>query len=90
MGLIDDFTKRVGENLKYKAENEVTSGIVNAVSGKLGKKSVKACPKCKKPIQEGLKFCAECGTKLIATCSQCNVDYPIGTKFCTQCGKPIK
>lgn len=50
------------------------------------------CPKCGSSLQEGAKFCLECGskiepevTKLYTTCLQCGERVPRG-KFCLACG----
>lgn len=92
MGIIGDIANRVKSDLTWKAGQEVSGGITSGASKlfKKGDKGANKCPKCKKPIAEGLKFCTECGAKLTKTCEKCKADFPINTKFCPQCGGPLK
>ena len=53
---------------------------------------MKYCPNCGAPIEEGHKFCANCGTAkpeaaAAWTCPSCGAEGNIG-KFCGNCGKP--
>lgn len=56
--------------------------------------SVYECPKCKKEVEEGIKFCAECGSRIKwlypeRTCTHCgNVWRPrkANPKTCSACG----
>ena len=47
------------------------------------------CPKCNTPVQQGTKFCPNCGQSMVpqkATCVKCNNEINQGTKFCPECG----
>jgi rRNA maturation endonuclease Nob1 len=93
MGILDNIFNKVKSDLSYKAGNEISDAITKGASKILGKKEEsgeKRCPKCKKKVAEGLKFCEECGAKLIVSCSKCSVDYPVGKKFCTSCGGKLE
>lgn len=92
MGILDNVMGRVKSDLEYKAGSEISSKLSKKAGDLLDKEKAMAgkCPKCKKPVQSGVKFCPHCGEKLFVTCPKCNVDYPAGTKFCTQCGGGLK
>jgi len=47
------------------------------------------CPQCQSEIQEGIKFCSECGAKLLTPCPQCGTPVAPGTKFCPECGAKL-
>lgn len=46
------------------------------------------CTNCGTMIQQGSKFCPECGSKSAntVTCPNCNKEIPAGSKFCLECG----
>ena len=92
MGILDNVMGRVKNDLEYRAGSEISSGISKKAGELLDKEKAMAgkCPKCKKPVQAGVKFCTNCGAKLLLSCSKCNIDYPSDTKFCAQCGGPVK
>lgn len=53
------------------------------------------CPKCGKIVDEGTKFCPDCGEKIASSvgtvkCSKCGKDVPVSAKFCPDCGAPMK
>ena len=56
------------------------------------------CPKCKKDVKPGSKFCPHCGAKvnMVFVCPKCKGEVEHGSKFCPKCGaklrwdKPIK
>jgi len=92
MGIFDNIISKVKNDLSYKAGNEISDAITKGASKILGKNDEpkkNKCPKCKKPLSEGLKFCEECGAKLTVSCSKCSVDYPVGKKFCPSCGEKL-
>ncbi|VVB52339.1 Double zinc ribbon [uncultured archaeon] len=89
MGILDNILGNVKSDLEGRATEKITGRINKTIEGQ-NDGGQRRCPKCKKPIEEGLKFCPECGAKLVASCRKCQMDFPLGTKFCTQCGKPIK
>lgn len=56
-----------------------------------------ACKNCGCELQEGAKFCKECGAEVIVEeefsgepqfCSNCGYKMPKGLKFCPECGSP--
>jgi len=86
MGIFD----KVKSDLEWKAGSEISGGAVNAAGGLFKKDNLPKCPKCKKPVQSGTRFCQGCGAKLIISCGKCNLEYPTGTKFCAKCGETLK
>ena len=47
------------------------------------------CPACGSSVDEGKKFCPECGGKMVAgkpKCSVCGKEYEKAPKFCEECG----
>jgi membrane protease subunit (stomatin/prohibitin family) len=51
-----------------------------------------ACPKCGTSVQQGAKFCPNCGNNMSPTmiaCSNCGAKVAAGTKFCPECGQKI-
>ncbi|MEO8562843.1 MAG: FHA domain-containing protein [bacterium] len=54
-----------------------------------------ACPKCHKPVDPTLPFCAHCGSptgneSAAGSCPSCGASYLIGTDlFCARCGTPL-
>ncbi|MFW3147164.1 MAG: SPFH domain-containing protein [Thermoplasmatota archaeon] len=51
-------------------------------------KPKKKCPKCNGDVEEGQKFCNNCGAKLVeeVVCIKCGQPMPPGSKFCNNCG----
>lgn len=51
------------------------------------------CPKCNTDVQEGVKFCPNCGGKILSpgmtSCPKCNAEMKIGSKFCPSCGEKL-
>ena len=48
------------------------------------------CPKCGAELDDGAKFCMECGTAIpqVKKCIKCGLELPIKAKFCFECGAP--
>jgi membrane protease subunit (stomatin/prohibitin family) len=92
MSILDNVFNRVKSDLEYRAGSEISSKVSKKAGEVLDKDkaNVGKCPKCKKPVQSGLKFCTNCGAKLVLSCAKCSIDYPVGTKFCAQCGEAVK
>lgn len=47
------------------------------------------CPKCNAQVQQGAKFCPNCGQNTApqkASCIKCNSEITPGAKFCPECG----
>ncbi len=44
------------------------------------------CPSCKASVEEGVKFCPECGGGMTKKCIQCQADLKGSPKFCPECG----
>ena len=55
-----------------------------------------ACKNCGRELNEGAKFCPECGAEVIVEefsdenqfCPSCGYKMPKGLKFCPECGSP--
>ncbi|MBI5223410.1 zinc ribbon domain-containing protein [Candidatus Micrarchaeota archaeon] len=94
MGIFDNILNQVTSRLKNDIEYKTSSGISNTIDQ--GAKKVlegdktPRCPKCKKPIEHGMKFCSGCGVKLVVSCTKCNLEFPLGTRFCSGCGGKIQ
>jgi len=50
------------------------------------------CPKCKKDVKPGSKFCASCGQKvnMVFQCAKCKGKIEYGVKFCSHCGVKLQ
>lgn len=48
------------------------------------------CQKCAAELQDGVKFCTECGASqaTVSSCKHCGESIPVDASFCTSCGKP--
>ena len=46
------------------------------------------CANCGTELEEGAKFCLECGTPVPQTkkCIKCGIELPLSAKFCPECG----
>lgn len=46
------------------------------------------CPNCGVEVEEGAKFCGECGAPIpqVKECPQCHTKWPFKAKFCGDCG----
>ena len=46
------------------------------------------CPTCGTQLEDGAKFCLECGTPIPQTkkCINCGFELPLSAKFCPECG----
>ena len=46
------------------------------------------CGNCGSEVQDGMKFCGECGTPVPQTkrCINCGLELPLNMKFCGECG----
>ena len=47
-----------------------------------------ACNNCGADLQDGARFCVECGTPVLQVkkCVQCGMELPLKAKFCSACG----
>ena len=53
-----------------------------------------ACPKCGNQVQQGARFCPNCGTTMApqaatTPCPNCGKPVAVGAKFCPECGQKI-
>ncbi len=48
------------------------------------------CPKCQTELDEGFRFCKECGSKLESQCPKCLKTIPLDSKFCPHCGHGVR
>ena len=78
MGILDSLRRRAEREAEEAAWRGIKRAGTRAAQGN-------NCPKCRKPIQPGLKFCPSCGAKLVATCANCRNEFPVGIKFCGRC-----
>ena len=47
------------------------------------------CPSCSRHVNEGTKFCPECGHRFVHNCPKCNSKVQPGSKFCPECGEKL-
>ena len=48
------------------------------------------CPNCKADIEDGSKFCPQCGLKLPAYCPKCGRQVEEDERFCIECGTMLE
>ena len=48
------------------------------------------CPKCGSVIDNGSKFCKECGASLVKNCPNCGIKIDCAAKFCPECGQRME
>jgi hypothetical protein len=48
------------------------------------------CPQCQTDLDNGFKFCKECGAKLELLCPECGKTIPLDSNFCPECGHDLK
>ena len=93
MGILDNIigqvTNRVKSDIEYKTSSGISNVIDQGTKKVVEKDNTPKCPKCKKQIEPGIKFCSSCGTKLLISCQKCQKDYQIGAKFCPDCGTSL-
>ncbi len=46
------------------------------------------CPKCRSPVKEDWKLCANCGLRLVTICNACGKDTFFGD-YCQHCGSRL-
>jgi len=44
------------------------------------------CPSCQALVDEGVKFCPECGGSMVKKCMHCQAELKGNPKFCPECG----
>ena len=89
---------------EYQDETAIMNAYSKLVSGRSNYKSVierrkdpVKCPNCGKVLEEGTKFCPECGTKIevkqkLTKCPNASCSKPLSgeEKFCINCGAKIE
>ena len=85
---------------QIQREESFASAFSQIVSGRPGykavieKKPVKIiCRKCGKHLEEGIKFCPDCGTKIWVKptkCPKCTKGVFPDDKFCQECGENLE
>lgn len=85
---------------EIQRNGDFASAFSKMVSGKAGYKAViekKAiiikCRKCNKVLDEGIKFCPDCGTKVWVKptkCPKCTKGVFDDEKFCKECGETLE
>ena len=97
--------RAMGEAASSNGNGDTSSGMGLGLGAGLGmllpgmmygnstnvKNGLMECPYCHNKIQEGSKFCPECGKPLLRekrtkVCPQCGSDVDSDAKFCPQCG----
>ena len=49
----------------------------------------RTCPSCHRLLDEGAKFCQNCGASIPQFCNSCGADLKGGTVMCPACGAPV-
>lgn len=82
--------KRNIDEIEEKMHEEVSSAQPSVSTGK-------KCPTCGSMVEDGKKFCVECGSNMTdtveqsntITCPKCNAAIGVGLKFCSECGEKL-
>lgn len=51
--------------------------------------TTKSCIKCHSQLQDGAKFCQDCGQKQDLSCPKCQCKVELRMKFCSECGQKL-
>lgn len=51
--------------------------------------ALSSCPKCQAELDEGVRFCAQCGTQVGQLCPKCGAQTQDGDRFCAACGRGL-
>lgn len=86
--------KLMTQNRSFEQSNSSANGFTKSESG-LGRQGAasqnagrRICPRCSAVLENGMKFCGNCGAKISRSiiCPQCGAQNDEKMKFCTQCG----
>jgi len=79
-----------GMGAGYGMASQISQGMQTQGGGPPAAKV--ACPNCNAPVDQGVKFCPECGNQMAQAgtvpCPKCGKDIPVDAKFCPECGGP--
>lgn len=84
--------KRIGENQVACKNCQTLNPKGTKFCTNCGAKLTVQCPSCGAELQEGAKFCPECGCSVATEhkCPKCGTDYQEGQKFCLECGTSLQ
>lgn len=79
----------LGAGIQMAQSFQGSLGGVIPAAQQAGPAKTFACPKCSKQVEEGTKFCPECGHRMIYHCPKCNTVLKPHVKFCYECGEKV-
>ena len=83
--------KKLPEELFHMIESYLMTGghqVQIQGAGQMVAPGKRVCPVCQTQVDEGMRFCTQCGASLSHNC-ECGAALNPGVRFCPQCGKPV-